>query len=254
MPKPRMPMTAIRAVLDTLCGDEGQRRFHVSAGSVTKIRRRLLAPYLNAKNTGRTLTDQQLETLLYGQTEAQRDQPRFNSDRLHDAVRSGLSRQQAFELSGWLQLGDVPRYSWGAQQYANWVRSLPKNDLRRLPAGALCVVGSASARLRLSVGGGQYETYDILVASLPTSEFTYFALYLSGCELDWLDCLASALAYFGGVPAKLDITSPFGVRQTYDGFCEHYGSRAKRRRSFGSLWAKACVKNALTGWKTAMSA
>ncbi|MEA2119745.1 Mu transposase domain-containing protein [Halovibrio sp. HP20-50] len=175
-----------------------------------------------AKEIGDELTDQQLETLLYGQTEAQRDTPRFNSDLLHDAVRGGLTRQQAFGISSWLELGDVPRYSWGAQQYTKWMKSLPKKDLRRLPAGALCVVGSVSTQLRLSVGNGQYETYDILVASLPVSEYSYFALYPSGCELGWLKCLVAAFAYFGGVPAQLDITSPVGVRQTYDAFCGHY--------------------------------
>jgi hypothetical protein len=217
-----MSTNLIRSVLDALCGDGGQERLHVSAGSVTKIRQRLLAPQLAAQEAGVVLTDLQLETLLYGQTEAQRDKPSFNSDRLHDAVRGGLTRQQAFDLASWLKLGDVPRYSWGAQQYAKWKEALPKNDLRRLPAGALCVVGSASTQLRLSVGNGQYETYDMLVASLPASEFTYFALYVTGCELGWLQCLESALAFFGGVPTELDITSPVGVRQTYEAFCEHY--------------------------------
>jgi len=238
MPKPRLTKSVIRVILQCLAGagpsEQGgaASSLPVSAGSLHKIRHRLLEPYLSARARGSELTDHELDTFMYGATEAERARPRFDINRLNDAMRGGLNRQHAVELASVLELGNVPRYSWLSEQYLQWKQSLPKDDLRLQPAGELCVVGSIETPLQLAKAGvkDHGQAYGIFVACLPVSEFCYFALYPSGCQLSWLSCFVEAFEYFGGVPTHIDVTSPFCDRRMYDGLCEHYGLKLTARR------------------------
>ncbi len=236
MPKPRLPKSTIRTVLSHLMDDDGSRSScSVSAGMRHKIRTLLFPKHEAAIANGCELSDSEIDLALYGATEHERDYPRFNIDRLNDAVRSGLKRQHALELSGFLELGCVPGYSWASEQHSRWLNSLPNGDLRLLPAGELCLVGSINAELIKRDADSTEQAFNIFVAILPVSQFCYFALYPTGCQLSWLQCFVDAFAYFGGVPLRVDVTSPFCDRRLYRGLERHYGLTTTVRKKTPSI-------------------
>lgn len=238
MPKPRTPKAKIRAFLSGISVDgngvvivDANPVPSMSQGMRHKVRTKLLGLHRWAKSMGRELTDDEIDHCLYGITLQERSVPRFNVDRLNDAIRVGLSRAEVIKLQTFLGLGDVPGYSWASEQHTNWLRSLPKDDMRLQPAGELCVIGSIPAELlKRDTPNNAAQAYDIFVACLPVSEFCYFALYPSGCQLSWLQCIVDSFTYFGGVPVRLDVTSPFADRRLYDGLLQHYGLDLTVRR------------------------
>jgi transposase len=182
------------------------------------------------------LTDDQLETRLYGATTASSARPMpdwsyVHAERKRPGVTLELLHHEYVE-----QHPDGYRYTQFCEHYRAWLakRQLPMRQEH--VAGDKCFVDYSGARPHIvNPENGERVDVELFVAVLGASNLTYAEGTLSQSGPDWIASHTRALAYFEGVPAALvpdqlksGVTRACryepGVQRTYEEMATHYGT------------------------------
>jgi transposase len=205
-----------------------------------------------------TLTDAQLETLLFPRHTHRADKQRPLPDwsEVHKQLkRKGVTLQLLWEE----YRGNSSRgygYSRYCQLYATWKKSADPTMIQQHKAGDKLFVDYAGLTLPITdPKTGEISEAQIFVGSLGASNYTFAEATLTQSLPDWIGSHIRAFAFLGGVPRlvvpdnlKSGVTSPCryepDLNPTYLRLAAHYGiavvpARVKKPRD------KAKVENAV---------
>jgi transposase len=239
MPQERLPMRNVREVLRLSAGGMSNRQIAASLSvSKTTIRNCLL----RAEMAGLAwplpdhLTDDALEARLYpaASTAPTTERPEPDWALIHrELKRPGVTLLLLWQEHR-AQHPDGRSYSRFCEHYARWKGRLSPTMRQTHVAGEKLFVDYAGTTIDIvDAATGEVHAYQLFVAALGASSFTYAEATRTQTLIDWIGAHTRAFAFFGGVPGmvvsdnlKSGITKACfyepAVNRTYSAMALHY--------------------------------
>lgn len=187
-------------------------------------------------------SDQDLERLFCGgrsQKILQQQQPDWSAVALQ--LKSGFNRSEAYEA--YAQGGDGPStmsYRSFCRGYERYAKIANPVMIQHHRPGATMMTDFAGYRPSGVRGNGDKTEFELFIAVLPASDYTFACVVQSQRTADWIEANERMLRFFQGVPESLvsdnlkaaviqarGRSRPAVINATYQAFCDHHGCVAR---------------------------